>query len=864
MGHTFFIEDGIETKNVITGNLGANTRESFALLTVDATPATFWITNPDNYVSGNVAAGSSHYGFWFFPEPKVRGASEFEPGSSEICPQGVPLLHFADNEAHSNGRYGLRVFTSGGLLGYYPKLLPCEPVNATNDFVTATFLRQYSWRNGKNGVTVNSVAAFNLTDAVVADNNMRGVEMLGADGIQTGLSSMTKMRGAWGRNVLLRTLFIGHAMPCPKCDHTARINTPNEQNRQRLGLETPAWFGLTVTNATFINYDRPEMVAVAGFAKALPPHGAGYDFRNSGAMETRFEGITWLQSDHRVRWRWDDEALFHDMDGSFTGETAGSMVLQNDLISDKRAFPDCYQDSRYGGTVCKPPMRFIQVGFLPPDPMLIIKKMRVSNRGAALDGIYVSASDSKYLTNKWRPEGSNFLVEMDVATDQLSAVMLGGKQQKPFEGKHEPWKRSTGTWLDRRSAHFDVTYMDEFFGDTRHRSLVAEISQDGTSLTWVNGSDLRYGLHQLWTQVPWHRCELAPDKCVGAVRYDNLPSDEAPPMNLANTPHFEGSQFQWLLAPNRRYQIEALSKDILHLEAFQMEVGHALLPDEFIEFETNVFPDHPMYVTGERQKGHVPLDFKLASWDGATSTDRRDTYIENRRRMTSRGTVTYDEERETAILRVEGQAECLTSQPYDPCAGVMGFFSVAYAPPPSPPPPSPPNPPPPPPSPPPLPPPPWAPRSFTVQANVAVSASALANVSMSALFSAVETATLQAMAPEERNKANDKKLSLGLEATLTVSVDPNASVASVRERLAELVPSLCAGAPCALTFDGGRRLQTAADKRCDNWCSSHTSPWETRCTWTTNACSGCANCVPPLPPPSPSPPPPPTSPAAPT
>ena len=45
MGHTYFLEDGIETKNVITGNLGANTRESFGMLTVDQTPATYWITN---------------------------------------------------------------------------------------------------------------------------------------------------------------------------------------------------------------------------------------------------------------------------------------------------------------------------------------------------------------------------------------------------------------------------------------------------------------------------------------------------------------------------------------------------------------------------------------------------------------------------------------------------------------------------------------------------------------------------------------------------------------------------------------------------------------------------------------------------
>ena len=103
MGNTFFVEDGIETKNVITHNLGANTRQSFAGLTVDQTPATYWFVNPDNYVASNIAAGSTHYGLWFFPEPKVRGASEFEPGSDQVCPQGTPLLWFADNEAHHCG-----------------------------------------------------------------------------------------------------------------------------------------------------------------------------------------------------------------------------------------------------------------------------------------------------------------------------------------------------------------------------------------------------------------------------------------------------------------------------------------------------------------------------------------------------------------------------------------------------------------------------------------------------------------------------------------------------------------------------------------------------------------------------------------
>ena len=40
--------------------MGANSRPSFAMLTTDATPATYWLTNPDNYVERNVAAGKSN------------------------------------------------------------------------------------------------------------------------------------------------------------------------------------------------------------------------------------------------------------------------------------------------------------------------------------------------------------------------------------------------------------------------------------------------------------------------------------------------------------------------------------------------------------------------------------------------------------------------------------------------------------------------------------------------------------------------------------------------------------------------------------------------------------------------------------
>ena len=61
-GHTYFVEDGLESKNQITGNLAACTRELFVGLSTDATPASYWLVNGDNYVDSNIAAGSTHYG----------------------------------------------------------------------------------------------------------------------------------------------------------------------------------------------------------------------------------------------------------------------------------------------------------------------------------------------------------------------------------------------------------------------------------------------------------------------------------------------------------------------------------------------------------------------------------------------------------------------------------------------------------------------------------------------------------------------------------------------------------------------------------------------------------------------------------
>ena len=168
----------------------------------------------------------------------MRGASELEPGASKICPQGVPISWFNNNEAHNNGRYGLRIFTGksphngAGVPGFYPKAVdPCGEVSADNPFEISRFRRMYSWRNGKNGISFGSVAAMHIVDALLVDNNMRGVEGTGADGAIQGVSSISKLRGPWGANKLVRPVFVGHHLNCPSsCDPGFVPNFPSKES----------------------------------------------------------------------------------------------------------------------------------------------------------------------------------------------------------------------------------------------------------------------------------------------------------------------------------------------------------------------------------------------------------------------------------------------------------------------------------------------------------------------------------------------------------------------------------------------------------------------------------------------------------
>lgn len=115
-GHAVFLEDGSEQYNTITNNLVLTTRKpeyGDEMLPSDnefeqlqnRSPASFWITNPMNTITGNVAAGTEGTGFWFILPEEILGLSASEPYFQNPLriPNETPLGEFADNVAHSCG-----------------------------------------------------------------------------------------------------------------------------------------------------------------------------------------------------------------------------------------------------------------------------------------------------------------------------------------------------------------------------------------------------------------------------------------------------------------------------------------------------------------------------------------------------------------------------------------------------------------------------------------------------------------------------------------------------------------------------------------------------------------------------------------
>ena len=178
VGHGYFLEDGNETGNILSGNLGVLVRTPAphqAVTPGDMRPAVFWLANPGNALVGNVAAGSDYYGFWYDLPPHPIGAAT----DSDILPRRTVLQRFDANTAHSCEHDGLFVDNAANPPGVYgaPTYDPREP---------AFFRNFIAYKCRRRGVWLRGSRLF-LTGAKLADNGIGVTLAASASGIADSL-----------------------------------------------------------------------------------------------------------------------------------------------------------------------------------------------------------------------------------------------------------------------------------------------------------------------------------------------------------------------------------------------------------------------------------------------------------------------------------------------------------------------------------------------------------------------------------------------------------------------------------------------------------------------------------------------------
>ena len=170
LGHGYFLEDGSESGNTLEHNLGLSSRVpalAVRILPSDATPATFWITNPDNSFRNNAAAGSVAFGYWFALPATPTGLSA---GQGDL-PRITPLRQFIDNVAHSNRQPGLNVDNGpkADLTTEVTSYSPRTGAVANGAPVLGYFQNFIGWKHSGRAVWIRGTS-LRLDGAVLADN----------------------------------------------------------------------------------------------------------------------------------------------------------------------------------------------------------------------------------------------------------------------------------------------------------------------------------------------------------------------------------------------------------------------------------------------------------------------------------------------------------------------------------------------------------------------------------------------------------------------------------------------------------------------------------------------------------------------
>jgi len=336
-GHNIFIEDAVERHNQIHDNLVMMTKRSWSLLNTDQTPASFWITNPDNDFTGNHAAGSDRYSYWYDLQIHAMGPS----ANNEICPENEKVGIFDNNHAHSNGRYGLRIFHN-----MVPRTFPCKPIvfDASNPsdpywqnpLITANFNNLVSWKNKRNGAIAERVGDVRFNGFKTADNILAGIEF-----------SLTAEVGDFMAQ-------INNALIVGKTDNTEELLDWASPH----GIITPRTENFVIDNVRFHNYNWNDAAGIGSCSHCFHPAAT-----DSGARTVSMKNLVWddVTVTKRLKYQYPYHAIYFDLDGSLTGKGPNTWATPYKKIHEQ---PECETLlDLYDGVTCDSTIQVRRLSF---------------------------------------------------------------------------------------------------------------------------------------------------------------------------------------------------------------------------------------------------------------------------------------------------------------------------------------------------------------------------------------------------------------------------------------------------------------------------------------------------------------------
>ncbi|XP_070598756.1 cell surface hyaluronidase CEMIP2 [Erythrolamprus reginae] len=410
LGHCFFMEDGIEQRNILFHNLGLVTKPGTLLPTdrnstmctaikdhvygnyepVPATDcmavSTFWIAHPNNNLINNVAAGSQDAGIWYIFHKVPTGDSHglFLETKAELTPLGI----FYNNKVHSNFKAGL--FIDKGVkttnasaadkreylsLDNNARFRPHEDANPEKPRVAAVIERLIAYKNNDHGAWVRGGDII-IQNSGFADNGI-GLTFASDGSFPSDEGSSQEVSNS---------LFVGES-----------------KNYGYLGGQNKYWGTGGINNRTrtlprnrtypirgFQIYDGPIRLTKCTFNNFVPTtdrftSAIGFLLKNTWQI-TPQNNISLVAFDENVSLKvffgkpgpWFEEAdldgdknsVFHDVDGSVTGYKDTYVGrMDNYLIQ----HPDCSNFLKWNGVVCSG--NFAQVYIQTRNPQNLIMTM---------------------------------------------------------------------------------------------------------------------------------------------------------------------------------------------------------------------------------------------------------------------------------------------------------------------------------------------------------------------------------------------------------------------------------------------------------------------------------------------------------